>query len=303
MFKPRFYCVLLVLFALASLPAAAETDEELAMRFYPADLDAFFYRNHLPGTVAPRLTTLLRVDLDRTGRADYLAVAYSNGLAAELKLIRGVGAEAAVVAVGEDETLGGRGTPTLDAADFENDGVPELIVGFSRANWIFKYRNGALVLFGPSRQGTVGVTTDLTDAAFLDIDGDGVLEILEVSIEAGAYVVHKLGADGKFTRTATSVGFTDVFQRSDEEPEEEQRVFTATPGKYILRITNGDQSKKSMVTAGEIRLNGKTVVGSQELRKGTALLSIPVTLPETNELSVILRSDPDSYLHVSFIRQ
>jgi hypothetical protein len=291
--------VSLLFVSLLALPAAAQTDEELAMRFYPQRLDQIFIENHSPETELTRNVRTLRVDLDRTGRTDYVAAVYSNGMAAELKVIK----DGAVVAAGNDPTMGGKGRPTLDVVDIDNDGVPELVVGFWRASWIYKYRNASLALFGPSRAGTSGVTSNLGNATYLDLDGDGVLEILEQTegdSDVG-YIVHKLDSGGTFVPTSQGVVFTDRFDRAQGQPVLEERWFAAKAGDYILRISNGDQAKNSVVTAGEVRLNGRVLIGNAELKKGQRTLSIPVKLLESNALAVELRSDPDSFFYVSFL--
>ncbi|HYC87990.1 MAG TPA: VCBS repeat-containing protein [Thermoanaerobaculia bacterium] len=290
---------------LAAVPAAAESDEQLAMRFYPQRLDQIFIENHDPESPIVRRVTVARVDLDRSGREDYLAAAYTNGTAGAFRLIKGEGAQAAVAAEAADPTMGGKGQPYIEAIDVENDGVPELAIAFWRETWLYKFRNGALVLFGPSRIGTVGETTNLTNATYLDIDGDGVLEILEDAEPDSdtLYAVHKLGPDGRFARTETKLAYSTWFQRGEGEPVLEERAFEATPGDYILRVTNGDQAKLGAVTAGELRVNGRTVVGPPELKKNERTISVPVRLLESNVLTAHLRSEPGTFLWVTFIRK
>lgn len=302
----RTSTVLLLLCLVLTGSARGETDEELAMRFYPERLDRLFRDNHPPERPIVRNVTVLRLDLDRSGRDDYLAAAYSNGLAAALRLIRGSADAAIVVAEARNATLGGRGTPELYVVDIENDKRPELVVGFWRETWMYKYENGELALFGPTRSTTAGETTNLGNATFFDLDGDGTLEILEEAPVSGdaAYTAHKLQDDGSFARISTPIIFADRFDRAEGEPQVVGRHFSASPGDYVLRITNGDQDKKNIVTAGEIRLNGKVVFGSSDFKKNVSnTFVIPVRLASQNSLSVELRSAPGSFLYVSLIRQ
>ena len=297
---------MLCLFALAlSLPLLAQSDDDVAMRFYPERLDDIYRQNHDPGKTPRRYTTLLRLDLDRSGREDYLAVAYSNGLAAGLLLIKGSAANAVVVAEAPDKAMGGKGIPVLEPVDIDDDGVPELLVRFWRESWVYRYSGGELVLFGPTRIGPQGPTSNLGNVTMFDLDGDGTLEILEEappSVEA-AYIAHKLGAGGTFTQLPGAIGFADRFERAEGEPEQQQRQFAAKPGDYILRVVNGDQEKKNTVTSGEIRLNGKLVAGPSDFKKASNTFSVPVKLLADNALTVDLRSDPASFLYISLIRK
>jgi hypothetical protein len=293
------------LLASATYVGAQTDDQQLALKFYPKALDDDFIANHAPDIPVTRLVTPVRVDLDGTGTDDYLAVAYSNGLSGSLRLIKGSSASAILVAESSDPTMGGRGKPVLDLVDINNDGVPELVVHFARATWIYRYKNGSLSLFGPTRQVPTGTTSNLGDVAFADLDGDGVLEILESAPPGSAspYIVYKSDASGNFVRSTTQVVIADRFVRAEGQPIVEERVFAATLGDgYILKVVNGDQTKKSVVTAGEIRLNGVTVFGNNDFKKASRTLSASVTLQARNVLTVEVRGDPQSVLSLSISR-
>ena len=300
----------LLLCLFVSTPAFAETDEQLAMRFYPQSLDELFIRTHDPETPVVRRTTLLRVDLDGSGFENYLAVAYSNGLAAELFLISGFDSAAAVVDQA-DEPLGGRGIPVLEAIDIENDGIPELAVGFMRETWLYKFENGALALFGPKQAAESGEITNLGTAAYFDLDGDGVLEIFEEAppTAEATYIVHKLeGSD--FARTPTEIMFFDRFEQVEGLAVSE-RQFEAPAGDYQLRVlTVAPQQDPSSgfvesepVVRGQVTLNGAVVSGGGG---GEDLISVdgstPVSLQSLNTLQVELPTESDTYIYIVISR-
>jgi hypothetical protein len=288
------------------LPLHADSvDDAIAAKFYPAALDEQWNATHAAGRTPQRIATTLRVDLTKSGNMDYLAIAYSNGTTGTFCVVKGAAPDTAVLlAQSNDPLFGGDGLPVIEAVDVDNDGVPELAIEYVRESWLYKWTNGTLVLFGPSRMSKFGETSNLGTIAFADLDGDGKLEILEVmQSDTAPYLVFSLDASGKFVRQANPAIFVDRFERADGAPVAEIRGFRAVPGSYVLRIVNGDQTKQSVVTAGEVKLNGATIAGPNDFKKAARTLTVPVTLAEENTLSVELRSTPGSLLSIAIIRQ
>jgi hypothetical protein len=170
----------------------------------------------------------------------------------------------------------------------------------------------------PPWLGASAPTSTLGNVAFADLDGDGVLEVLDYTRapSGSRYTTYHL-ENGKLIVTPSNVAFFDRFERPASEassnpqgqpsgkPVVEARRFSATPGSnYELRIVNGDQSKKSIVTAGEIRLNAVTIVSSADFKKTQRSLSFPVKLIEDNSLTVELRGDnnSDAEITLSIVR-
>ncbi|HEX7681008.1 MAG TPA: VCBS repeat-containing protein, partial [Thermoanaerobaculia bacterium] len=206
--------------------------------------------------------------------------------------------------------------PVLNETDIDNDGIPELLVEFPHATWIYHFQSqsSALKLWGPTLARQDGVTSYLGSATLLDVDGDGVLEIIEFDSRRGAtaadlvpYTVYKVASDGTATRTDVRPVFVDRFFGADETQETRQppqfqlRSFAATPGDYNLRIVNGDQKRNYAVSSAEIRLNGVTILGSGDLNGKRRILTVPVTLHDVNQLTVEVR-DPGSELSVIIAR-
>lgn len=322
---PRWTILLLLCFAITlSARADDDTDRQIAMHFYPARLDADFRENHSPSAPLTQIATPLRVDLDRTGNADYVAVAYSNGFSAALRVIKGDSLQTAIMVVeAGDQTMGGRGRPALYASDIDNDGTPELVVQFPRATWIYQFHSQSctLTLFGPTLATPNGVTSNLGEVSLVDVDGDGVLEIVEPGQAVGAtqtdpaeatalppYTVARSGPDGTSTPTEIRPVFFDRFAMADatdadpEPPPQVQiRSFTAAPGDYSLRVVNGDQKSNYAVSSVDIRLNGVLILSTAAVNQ-TRILTVPVTLLDSNKLTVEILSDPGSQLSIVIAR-
>jgi hypothetical protein len=324
MTMPRWSPILLMCLAI-TLPSRGDdgTDRQIAMTFYPTRLDADFRENHSPSVSPTQIATPLRVDLDHTGNADYLAVIYSNGFTAALRVIKGNSLQTAMLVIESgDQTMGGRGRPALYATDIDNDGTPELVVEFSRATWIYQYHTDSctLTLFGPTRATPSGPTSDLGEVSFVDVDGDGVLEIIERGLPTAGvtdpdqpivhapYTVNKVTPGGTTTPTEIRPVFFDRFSMADatesipQPPSQIQtRSFSAAPGDYTLRIVNGDQKGYYAVSSVEIRLNGVTILSSANVTQ-TRILTFPVTLLDSNNLTVEIRNDPSSQLSIVIAR-
>lgn len=302
------WCVralLLLLCCPFALSAFAETDEELAARFYPQGLDQFFIQTHAPDTEVTRTTTLLRVDLVGSGADNELIVVYSNGLAAELFLFRGSGAEAVLLDQANDSP-GGTGQPTLEVVDIENDGILEIEVGFRRETWLYKFDGTSLAPLGPPGDPQDGTSASLGTVAYFDIDGDGRLEILEHDGAASdaVYIVHKLGENG-FARTSTEVAFFDRFEQ-EEGLATSERDFIAAPGNYSLQVVTfappPEDGVGEVTLPPQVTLNGALVNGANAPSALSGESGIPVTLLEENALSVELPGAPERYTYIVITR-
>jgi len=272
--------------------------DDIAAHFYPSSLDQDFQRNHAPDVVPLRLTATAWVDLDRTGNDDYLAACYSDGMAAKLRLIKGstVANSILVTETPDGEVAGDQ--PHVMPVDVDNDGVPELVVEFARGTWIYKYANAHLTLISPTRQTLRGKTSALGSVAFADIDGSGVLALLEYVLGDGPpspYRIYSL-SNGAFSLSTLTALFTDRFEPVAGDPPTAERHFSATAGSnYTLRIVNGDQQNQYRVTSGELTINGATVVAANAW--GFRTLVVPIGLLAQN--TVTFSGNTDSTLSIT----
>jgi hypothetical protein len=288
----RLLVVSLGLLIAVVIQAQQQPDESIANAFYPQFLDDVFRDNHAPGVEVMRRSVSMRADLDRSGHADYLIVAYWNGLGSVVRIIRVTDpANAVLVAESPDRTMGGDGGPRLEAVDIDNDGVPEIVVRFLRGTWVYKYRSGKLDLFGPTRRNRVGLTSDMSNPTFVDVDGDDVMEIIDHGSK-----LYKLGADGQFTRAAT-VAYNERFQRDAETVTgPDNRSFSAKPGKYVLHVL-----RRAGTDGGAILLNGKAIASSADFGARRRMLDIPVELLDRNDLSVTVDGGDGAELIVTVV--
>lgn len=287
------------------LGLAQTSTDAIVRQFYPQSLVQEVDRQDLL-----RLYTFQPADLDGTGHADYLVCVYFNGFNDVLRVLRvkdGVGS------VVTDATvlprIGGHlGSVTL--VDLDGDGKPEILLNIpgprSSENWILKWSNGQLSLIpGTTKADSRGrPRTLLTSVELLDIDGDGLPEILSNTAgEARKPVtdVYKY-VNGICVRLPEFVFRWRVARTTGEQDEYDTTFLVAAPGDYVLRVVNGDSRGSNQVTSGEIDLNDDTVVAKSELKKQNRLITVPVKLDAENEIYIALRGTPGGEITVSVSR-
>jgi len=59
---------------------------------------------------------------------------------------------------------------------------------------------------------------------------------------------------------------------------------------YRVKILNGDSQGQDRVSSGEVSLNGIIIVTPQQLNQQVSQITVPVTLQQSNILTVDLRS-------------
>jgi hypothetical protein len=245
------------------------------------------------------------------GSSAYLAVAYSNGISGVLRLLR-INGEAASL-ISERANLDGA-APDLEAVDIDNDHVPELVASYQtgrrgeRTSYIYRWTGSALA---PLANGRLGRDGGFNTVSFADIDGDGVMEVLEPRSTAGDDALSETTSGGFDTyklvngtlrlQTNVTLQYVGVFSRSTGTPKVITDEFDAQPGQYLLHITNGDQAG-NVVNSAEIRLNGAVIFGPAQFKPIGRTLSAPVTLAALNTITVELRSAPESTLTITLSR-
>jgi hypothetical protein len=188
--------------------------------------------------------------------------------------------------------------------DLDNDNKPEIIVSFSSArgytaDWVFKWTGTDLNLVGPAVVDTNGdISTVLNEALFIDLDGDGILEIVNSALDTDVFEIFKF--DGSHYNFLRDVNFFGVFVRHTGAPTVSTRSFTVldTDISYILKIRNGDSKGNNRVSNAVIKLNEVVVAGPKDFNQKVSEIVIPVTLQTSNEISVELRSAPGSQITI-----
>ena len=286
-------CILLAL-----LPMCARaSDETIASSFYPQSL---MDQTSASGAGVRSWATVRVAPFS-------LVIAYSNGVSGVVRLVHTDGNSASLVS----ERTGIDGAaPAITALDLTNDQVPEVLASYrtgrrgERTTYIYGWTSTALT---PLLTDDNGHDAGVVNASFLDVDGDGTLEIVEPRSSAGddavsgqpdnTFDVYKY-ANGHFTTSPGTLSYAGVFQRATGAPKAREEQFTATAGSYMFRIINGD-ANGNRVDSAEVRLNGAVIFGPSQFKNGIKVLSAPVTLASTNTISVEVRSAPKSILTVT----
>lgn len=293
--------------ALAAVsPAQTNSDEAIALQFYPDRLVQDFAKYAEPGSELVRRFSVLRADLDGTGIPNYLVAAYTNGGHGAVRVIRTTSEGSFLVADPDLLTMGGI-APKIELFDLDADRRPEVIASFLQnrhsENWIFKWSDQKLAVFGPVSLDKYGnPISEIGDAQFLDLDADGVPEIIQAVYDASGqpaanpYVVYHL-KDGKYAEEKDTI-YYGLFVRQADKPAKFEQTFAVADinSPFTLRVINGDETGKNQVTAAEIRLNGVTVVTPDRFKQKARVSELPIKLQSQNHLQVELRSAPETEL-------
>jgi hypothetical protein len=240
----------------------------------------------------------------------YIVAAYSNGSVVAVELLEMRGDDLAVAQLVRDKQLGY--DPYLYLIDADGDGQPEVMLQTTLGprggmeTWLYRVANGQLVAinpvdkFGSSRLGNPDV---------LDLDGAGKLDIVQ-KYNIGPSRVdivwrydHYVLQDGKYVARAP-LDFYQVFEREKGAPVTNTETFSipaSAIGKpYKLSIVNGAaDGATARVTAATVTLNGVTIAAPGDFRQARAAWTLPVTLQQTNTLSVRLEGKPADKIAVA----
>lgn len=275
------------------------SDEDLVKQFFPQRLIDESAEDFANGGPAPfQAMAFAAADLNHTGTNEFIVAAYTNGFSAAILVLKRQGSSALVVAEPNLRLLAGI-TPTVRLIDLDKDQRPEVLVSFTSArgpsaDWLFRWTGSALSLIGPSATDANGdVTTRLSNADFVDLNGDGVLEIInppQFGIP-GTFEVFNLTGD-----LLKSLEFFRTFIRKTGAPSEEVQTFplSDTHLSYHLKILNGDSAGNQRSSSATVQINGTTVVGPERFNQKVSEIDVPVVLTATNTIGVRLAGAPES---------
>jgi hypothetical protein len=298
--------LLLLAMSQAVIPSSRQqsNDAVLVEQFFPPSLvsesEARFSRGGPPPT---RYTDFVAADLDVTGQADFLVAAYTNSFSAVVRVLRKQNNSATLVAEPTLPLMGGI-VPRVSLVNLDVDARPEIAVHFSSASggsasWIFKWTGSALSVFSPFKIEDDGnITTMLYGASFEDLTGDGIPEILnppERTFFENPTTVYQL-VNGAYALTSLRLYYMQPFVRTTSTPITETKAFSVTDPTqpHVLIICNGDEEGEKRASSVEITLNGTAVAGASQFNQQVRALQIPVTVTDTNTLSVRFAGAPES---------
>lgn len=320
--KERLLVLALLSATCLAMPApslqAQESDDTLAAAFYPPDFRAD-EEGH--GSVRESIDwSTVRADLDGVGSQTYLIVAYTNGFSGRLRVIKAdVGAPTLVA--DPQQLLMGEQSPSLQIADFDGDSRPEIIVTFLNGRrrtpfaWVFKWDGRDLKCLNPQDRASLGDLREIVDPTFVDLDGDGRMEVLEPTATFGvdrefespeesvplvpdqSYDVLSLGREA-FVETGNPLTYFGYFERHSAKPTVATQQFKASSGRYVLRVINGIAGGDTLAS-GVIAINGRVVLSPSDFKSNVPVMEKEVSLAETNSISAELRSAPGSAVSVA----
>jgi hypothetical protein len=286
---------------------AQQTDEEIAKQFFPQRLIDESAQDFAQGGPEPTQFLDFKVaDLNGVGTNDFIVAAYTNGFSGAIRVLRKQGNTASIVSEPNLRLLSGI-IPKVQLLDLDKDGRPEIIVSYSSArgpaaDWVFKWNGTALNLIGPSVTDANGdVSTVLSEADFIDLNGDGILEIINPPQDSpGTFDVFTL--DGNRLK---SLNFFGVYIRGKATPLVTTRTFSLvkTDISYLVKAINGDSNGNNRVSSAVITLNGKVVIGPEAFNQKVSQAVTQVTLQSSNTVNVELKSAPASQIILTIEEQ
>ncbi|MBI2840605.1 MAG: VCBS repeat-containing protein [Acidobacteria bacterium] len=168
----------------AAAPPAAEGDDAIASQHFPSRLiDESVEHSRRGGAEPFKAYTYLTADLEASGKSDLIVAAYTNGFSAAILVLRKRDGDVVIADEPRLRLLFGV-FPSLQLLDLDADKRPEVIISFTSARgpaaaWVFKWNGNDLDLIGPAEVDEAGdPSTVLRDPDFEDLDGDGILEII-----------------------------------------------------------------------------------------------------------------------------
>jgi hypothetical protein len=274
--------------------------EQIVEQFFPQRLIDASEADFQKGGPAPFRARAFRLaDLDGIGTTNYIVAAYTNGYSAAIRVLRVESGTATLVSEPNLRLLDGIRS-AVELVDVERDGRPEVAVHFSSArgeltDWVFKWTGTELRLIGPFTVDENGdAFTRLFESSFFDVDGDGVLEIVQSPPEGPVEITEVYRFDGQNFTLITSQVYFETFYRQTAAPVTETRTFQVqNPGSgFLLTIINGNREGENRVSSGTIKLNGVVVLTPNDLNQQVRTVVRQVTVLASNVLEAELAGKP-----------
>jgi FG-GAP-like repeat len=252
--------------------ALAQTNDQIVGSFFPQALINKSAQDEVEGGPRPmKVSEYAQGDLNADGSI-FIVAAYSNGFGGSVRVLRKTGTNFALAYESTKEKLGGD-FPDVKLRDIDGDGRPEVIVTFislrgPREVWVYKWNGSALDLISPSETDEYGYRdTLLSEASFLDLDGDGKLELVQstgpgpfapdetLPIPAATVEIFKLEG-GKYVFLSNEFYQQSFYIRQTGSPGVESTNFNAeNPNSiYAMSIINGAQSGTNRVSSARLSL-------------------------------------------------
>jgi hypothetical protein len=223
-----------------------------------------------------------------------LVAAYSNGGGGHLAVV--TDATPPVVVARSAEVLFDV-AQSVELRDIDGDGKPEILATYLNRNDLLTW------FFAFDPPGTLrSLSEPIGNARFVDVDGDGHIEVVSVSVEKAedpdgltvahpSYVLYAL-RDGRLVETDRKVFHYSTHARTKTTPVAETvDVHVPLPGAYQVTLINGDAGA-APCTSGEVLINGKTAFAERDFKKALRTMTADVGLAADNLIQVKLTGAP-----------
>jgi hypothetical protein len=299
---------LTLLLALAATASGATGQyDDLVVRFYPVELTTL---RGEPVAAARKISRYVTGDL--TGDGNVLIVAaYTNGIKAGVRVLTPKSG-GQVLATVVPPTMTGRDV-SVALRDLDGDKKPEIIVGLRdsrgiETDWLYGFTGNALKFLGPASTEDAN-TSELTDISFVDLDGDGQVEVIDSKaarvydatadddVYSHTYDVYAL-KDGQLKAEGVSARYFRTFYRAKGEPQWDADSISTTKSQAgELLIANGNEGSDT-VSSADITWNGVMVAGASNFNSNVHRLTVPVAILTENTLRVKIAGKPGACLHL-----
>ena len=153
--------------------------------------------------------------------------------------------------------------------------------------------------------------TLLNDAYFLDLDRDGILEIVnppefesyrpddeEKPEQPKKYAVYKIAGEDGYKPSGLVFEFFREFLAGPAKLQGDGFVASQPGAPYVMTIVTGDGRNVLPVTSAEVRLNGELVAGPEKINQNNRLLKVPVIVRAENVVEVTFSGPEGSALFI-----
>jgi len=314
-------CILIVapiFFVWTVNTALAQTNDQIVESFFPQALIDKSVQDHTQGGPAPFKVSGYAVgDLNGDGSV-FIVVAYSNGFGGSVRVLRKTDTNFVLVYESATEKMGGD-FPEVKFRDINGDGHPEVIVTFDSARghremWLYRWTGSALELISPYETDPYGYRdTLLVESSFIDLDGDGKLEIVQstgsepyapdetLPIPKQTFQIFQL-TGGKYVLLLSTDFYQQGFYiRQTGSPAIESSNFNVQnpSSTYSMSIINGAQTGTNRVSSATVKLNGNVIAGPNDFNQKIYVLVFQVPVQAQNILEVELKGQTGSFITVA----
>ncbi len=298
--------------------STAQTNDQVVESFFPQAIIDKSVQDHADGGPRPFKVSGYAVgDLNRDGTV-FIVAAYSNGFEGTVRVLQKTGNNFGLISESSSRELLGGDFPKVELMDIDSDGRPEVIVSFvsgrgPRGVWVYRWTGAALELISPAETDQYGNRhTLLVEPDFIDLDGDGKLEIVQ-STSTGPYPPGEIlpippvtfevfKFDGqKYVLLSNDFYQRNFYVRQTGAPIDSSASFNVqSPNSlYSMSIINGAQAGTNRVSSASVKLNGNVIAGPNDFNQKVYVLVFQVPVQAQNTLEVELKGQPGSYITVA----